>query len=102
MPASEPEPPSAASAPELFRALADPKRRLILEALVGGGQEVGELGRRCGLPRELVVHHLGVLQHAGLVQVRRRHASVRPERLEALRRYFDLALTAAAISSPPR
>jgi hypothetical protein len=40
------------------------------------------------------------MQRAGLAHVRLRCASVRPEQLEALRRYFDDALTAAAISSP--
>lgn len=83
-----------------FQALADPRRRQILEVLASGPCDVGELARRCGLPRPLTAHHLGVMQRAGLAHVRLRCASVRPEQLEALRRYFDDALTAAAISSP--
>ena len=83
-----------------FQALADPRRRQILEALAGGPSDVSELARRCGLTRPLTAHHLGVMQRAGLVRVRLRCASVRPEQLEALRRYFDDALTAAAIASP--
>ena len=83
-----------------FQALADPRRRLILEVLAAGPRDVGELAQRCGLPRPLTAHHLGVLQRAGLVQVRLRCAAVRPEQLAELRRYFDEALTSAAISSP--
>jgi DNA-binding transcriptional ArsR family regulator len=91
--------PNSPAGPELFQALAEPRRRQLLEALVSGVQEVGELGRRCDMPRALVAHHLGVLGRAGLVQFQRRHAFVRPECLETLRRYFDRALTAAAIST---
>ena len=83
-----------------FQALADSRRRQILEILAAGPQDVTELARRCGLPRPLVARHLSVMQRAGLVHVRLRRASARPEQLEALRRYFDEALTAAAISSP--
>ena len=90
----------AAPGHDSFQALADPRRRQILEALAGGPSDVSELARRCGLTRPLTAHHLGVMQRAGLVRVRLRCASVRPEQLEALRRYFDEALTAAAISSP--
>jgi len=99
-----PAPPelAASAGAELFQALAEPRRRLLLEALVSGVQEVGELSRRCGMPRTLVAHHLGVLRRAGLVQFQRRHAVVRPECLATLRRYFDVALTAAAISTLPR
>ena len=57
-------------------------------------------GAESSLARPLTAHHLGVMQRAGLVRVRLRCASVRAEQLEALRRYFDEALTAAAISSP--
>jgi hypothetical protein len=39
-----------------------------------------------------------VLQRAGLVQQRHHLALVLPQGLAPLRRYFDLALTAAAIS----
>ncbi len=101
---SAPAPPAlvAPAGPELFQAMAEPRRRQLLEALVSGVQEVGDLSRRCDMPRTLVTHHLGVLRRAGLVQFQRRHAVVRPECLETLRRYFDLALTAAAISTLPR
>jgi len=102
MPAPAPPELAASAGAELFQALAEPRRRLLLEALVSGVQEVGELSRRCDMPRTLVAHHLGVLRRAGLVRFQRRHAVVRPECLATLRRYFDLALTAAAISTLPR
>jgi len=89
----------------LFRALADHTRRRILERLVAGPAAPGELAQRLGLPRVNISHHLGVLAEAGLIEQRRKHAAVRPEALTALRRYFDQALTVAAIAvadlSPP-
>jgi DNA-binding transcriptional ArsR family regulator len=84
----------------LFRALADPTRRRLVEHLVAGPASAGELARRLGLPRVNVSHHLSVLADAGLVDLRARQAAVRPEALTRLRRYFDLALTTAAISLP--
>jgi DNA-binding transcriptional ArsR family regulator len=80
-----------------FRALADPLRRRILERLVAGPASAGDLARRLGLPRVNVTHHLGVLAAAGLVDQRQRQAAVKPQALTRLRRYFDLALTVAAI-----
>lgn len=86
--------------PALFRALADPTRRRLVEGLVSGPASAGDLSRRLGLPRVNVSHHLSVLADAGLVTLRAREAAVRPEALMRLRRYFDLALTTAAISLP--
>jgi DNA-binding transcriptional ArsR family regulator len=86
------------AAGELFRAFADPRRRRILETLAGGPLDVSELARRCAMPRQTAMHHLTVLQRAGLVQQRHHLALVLPKALAPLRRYFDLALTAAAIS----
>jgi DNA-binding transcriptional ArsR family regulator len=81
-----------------FRALADPVRRALLERLVAGPAGPGELARAMALPRVNVSHHLSVLAGAGLIEQRQRQAAVRPEALTGLRRYFDLALTTAAIS----
>lgn len=83
---------------ELFRALADPTRRRLLEHLVSSPSSAGELASRLGLPRVNVSHHLGVLAEAGLIDPRGRRAAVRPDALTRLRRYFDMALTTAAIS----
>lgn len=84
----------------LFRALADPTRRRLVERLVSGSASAGELARLLGLARVNVSHHLGVLAEAGLVDLRARRAAVRPDALTRLRRYFDIALATAAISLP--
>ena len=88
------------ASPLLFRALADPVRRRLLERLVAAPASAGDLARRFNLPRVNVSHHLGVLAAAGIVELRQRQAAVRPESLMRLRRYFDLALTTAAVSLP--
>jgi DNA-binding transcriptional ArsR family regulator len=80
-----------------FRALADPVRRRILERLVGAPASAGQLARQLDLPRVNVTHHLGVLAAAGLVDQAPRRASVNALALTRLRRYFDRALTVAAI-----
>ena len=91
----------AAGAPlVLFRALADPRRRQILETLAAGPLDVSRLAQRCALPRQTTMHHLSILRGAGLVQQRHHVALVLPQGLAPLRRYFYLALTAAAISTP--
>jgi len=91
----------ASQAPSaLFRALADPVRRELLQHLAAGPASPGELARRMSLPRVNVSHHLSVLAAAGLIEQRQRQAAVRPEALTRLRRYFDLALTTAAINRP--
>jgi DNA-binding transcriptional ArsR family regulator len=92
---------TATEAPDaVFRALADPTRRRLLERLVSGPVSAGELARRMDLPRVNVSHHLGVLAKAGLIDLRARQAAVRPEALTGLRRYFDLALSTVAITLP--
>lgn len=98
--------PSPASPPasELFRALADPTRRRLLERLVAGPVSAGELSRILAIPRVNVSHHLSVLAAAGLVDLRQRQAAARPDAFLSIRHYFDEALTAAAItiSTPSR
>ncbi|TMQ89925.1 winged helix-turn-helix transcriptional regulator, partial [Actinomadura soli] len=44
------------------RALGDPARLAIVEALLLGDLAPGEVGRLLGLPSNLLAHHLGVLQ----------------------------------------
>nr|WP_223243732.1 metalloregulator ArsR/SmtB family transcription factor [Streptomyces sp. CBMA156] len=62
----------------VWKALADPTRRLILDELAGrGGQSLFEIRVRLttrhalGLSRQAVSQHLAVLEAAGLVRVRR-------------------------------
>lgn len=57
---------------EIFKALASPVRRKILDALKGGPSSTGELAQHFpALTRFAVMQHLGVLERAGLVLVRR-------------------------------
>lgn len=55
----------------VWRALADPTRREILDLLRDGPRTTGDLAERFALSRFGVMKHLGVLVEAGLVFVRR-------------------------------
>src|ERR671932_1600988 len=58
---------------EVFRALADPTRRSLLDELfTRDGQTLGELERRLPMTRFGVMKHLRLLEEAGLVVSRRR------------------------------
>jgi uncharacterized protein YndB with AHSA1/START domain/DNA-binding transcriptional ArsR family regulator len=58
---------------KVFKALADPTRRLLLDRLRElDGQTLGELCARLGMARQSATQHLDVLVHAGLVTVVRR------------------------------
>jgi DNA-binding transcriptional ArsR family regulator len=52
----------------LFRALADPSRRAIVERLVGGPATVGELAKPLSISLPAVMQHLGVLEACGIVR----------------------------------
>ena len=57
----------------VFRALADPTRRTLLDALFReDGQTLVMLEARCAMSRQGVMKHLRVLEEAGLVLARRR------------------------------
>lgn len=98
-PPPEPWRPAGEAPAAMFRALADPVRRALVRQLAAEPASAGQLARRLGLPRVNISHHLGVLAQAGLVDLRQRRASLRPDALARLRRYFDRALTVAAISN---
>lgn len=55
----------------VFRALADPTRRQILEDLRNGELAAGEIAARFPISGPSVSRHLGVLRSAGLVRERR-------------------------------
>jgi DNA-binding transcriptional ArsR family regulator len=58
---------------EVFKALADPTRRALLDALFEqDGQSLGALEQRSALSRFGVMKHLKLLEEAGLVTTRRR------------------------------
>ncbi len=53
------------------RALSDPKRLCVLEALASGERSVSELSREAGCQIPNMSQHLSVLRTAGLVATRR-------------------------------
>ena len=55
---------------DAFNAVAEPKRREILDALAGGERSVNDLVRRLRLAQPQVSKHLRVLREVGLVDVR--------------------------------
>jgi DNA-binding transcriptional ArsR family regulator len=54
-----------------FNAIAEPKRRQLLEALGTSERSVNDLVERLGWPQPMVSKHLGVLKQVGLVNERR-------------------------------
>jgi DNA-binding transcriptional ArsR family regulator len=78
----------AATTTDAFNAVAEPRRRQILDVLSGGERPVNDLVRLVGLTQPLVSKHLRVLREVGLVGVRdqgrQRMYSVNPRRLKPI------------------
>lgn len=76
-----------------FEALGDPTRLAIFQRVAAGPHSVGEIAEHLPVSRPAVSQHLRVLKEAGLVaDVRdgtRRVYQVKPEGIDALRKYFD-------------
>jgi DNA-binding transcriptional ArsR family regulator len=93
-----------------LRALADPRRRQMLDLVWDRERGPSELARRCRLSRPAASQHLKALREAGLVSVRlegnRRYYRVRAERLAQLRAMLDefwssrLAKLRAEVATP--
>jgi DNA-binding transcriptional ArsR family regulator len=62
----------AATTADAFNAVAEPRRRAILDVLAGGERPVNELVRELGLAQPQVSKHLRVLRAVGVVDVRER------------------------------
>jgi DNA-binding transcriptional ArsR family regulator len=60
----------AATTTDAFNAVAEPRRRQILDALAGGERPVGDLVDELRLPQPQVSKHLRVLREVGAVEVR--------------------------------
>jgi DNA-binding transcriptional ArsR family regulator len=60
----------AATTADAFNAVAEPRRRQILDLLAGGEHPVSDLVRSLGLAQPLVSKHLRVLREVGAVAVR--------------------------------
>ena len=71
-----------------FNAVAEPKRRKVLEALGTAELSVNEIVLKLGWTQPMVSKHLGVLKQVGLVKERRvgrqRMYRVNPERLKPI------------------
>lgn len=60
----------AATTADAFNAVAEPRRRQILDVLAAGERPVNDLVALLGLAQPLVSKHLRVLREVGLVEVR--------------------------------
>ncbi len=60
----------AATTTDAFNAVAEPRRRQIIDAVAAGECSVSELVDLLGLPQPLVSKHLRVLREVGLVAAR--------------------------------
>jgi len=60
----------AATTADAFNAVAEPRRRQILDVLAGGERPVNELVEALGIAQPLVSKHLRVLREVGAVHVR--------------------------------
>ena len=60
--------PRAATTTDAFNAIAEPRRREIIDVLVDGKTHtVGEMVERLRMPQPAVSKHLGVLREVGIV-----------------------------------
>lgn len=62
----------AATTADVFNAVAEPRRRQIIDLLLDGERRVGELVAALRLPQPAVSKHLGVLRKVGLVSMDKR------------------------------
>lgn len=73
---------------KIFHALADPARLRIVEAMRAGECAVGDIVERMDIRQSGVSRHLGILQKAGIVQMRpdgqRRLYSLRKEAFDEI------------------
>jgi DNA-binding transcriptional ArsR family regulator len=76
-----------------LRAIAEPRRRRILELVGGGELSAGEIASHFEVTRPAISQHLSVLKEAGLVNERRngtqRLYSARPQGLAELKAFLD-------------
>ena len=77
----------------LFRALADPARRAMMERLSFGPAPVSELARPLPMSLPAAMQHLGVLEEAGLVRSQKvgrvRTCAIQPDALRLAGGWID-------------
>jgi DNA-binding transcriptional ArsR family regulator len=78
---------------DALRAIANPRRRAMLELVWDGERTAGDIARESGLSAPATSQHLRVLRDAGLVSVRgdgnRRLYRARPARVAEVRAALD-------------
>jgi len=80
----------ASTTSDVFNAIAEPRRRQIIDLLSGGALAVGAIVLTLGLPQPAVSKHLGVLREVGIVSVKRQGKSrVYELNFEPLRPAYD-------------
>jgi DNA-binding transcriptional ArsR family regulator len=62
---------------EVFKALADPTRREVLQLLRGGEMTAGELAAKFDMTKPSMSHHFAVLKEADLIGSRREGQQIR-------------------------
>jgi DNA-binding transcriptional ArsR family regulator len=76
-----------------FNAVAEPKRRKVLEVLAPGERSVNDIVKTLKWPQPMVSKHLGVLKKVGLVSERRvgrQHMyRVNPDQLKPIRDWIN-------------
>lgn len=80
----------------VFKALADPTRRRILDLLRAGDLSAGDLAAGFDITKASISHHLNLLKQAGLVRVRRQgqhqiytlHTTVFQEAMQWMMNFF--------------
>ena len=79
---------------QIFRALADPTRRAIMQRLIQGDALVTDLARPFDMSLPAITKHLNVLESAGLLQRakrgRERHCSLNPEPLQQVAGWIEI------------
>jgi DNA-binding transcriptional ArsR family regulator len=82
----------AASAEEVLKALAEPRRQQILRLVRATPRSVGEIAEQVDITQQAVSQHLQLLKDADLVAVRqhgtRRLYAIRPDGLESLDQFL--------------
>lgn len=90
---------AGAQARALLKALADPIRLQLVEALAGGERCVCELTDQLGVAQSKLSFHLKVLKDAGLLAARQQgrwsYYALRPEAIAELQRWLDQLLSCA-------
>ena|SRR5581483_9321003 len=83
----------AATTTDAFNAVAEPRRRQLLDLLAAGEAPVSDLVDRLGVAQPVVSKHLRVLREVGLVRVRedgrQRMYSVDPEPLRPIHEWLQ-------------